>query len=204
MAGPEKKFSLVLLPLLFIVLLGTLVLTITHTMTREKILENRRVARLRILDTVMPLSYNNRLFDDVVRIETTGISGSTHPLEVFRARYNNKPVGVVLMPVRAKGYSGNIELIIGIDFDGTLLGVRTLNHNESRGLGDQIDETKSDWIRQFTNLSLGNPAISDWAVTDDGGKFDQISGATITSRGMVNAVRKSLEFYRTNRDTLYQ
>lgn len=204
MAGQEKKFSLVLLPLLFIVLLGTLVLTVTHTMTRKEISENKRVARLRILDTVMPLSYNNRLYDDVIRIENTGVSGSMRPLEVFRARYNNKPAGVILMPVRARGYSGNIELIIGIDFDGTLLGVRTLKHKESKGLGDQIDHAKSDWIRQFTNLSLGNPSISDWAVTDDGGKIDQISGATITSRGVVNAVRKSLEFYQANRDTLYQ
>ena len=204
MTRQEKKFSLVLFPLLFITLIGITILTVTHTMTRKGISENERTARLRILDSVMPLSYNNRLYDDVIQIENTGISDSMHPLEIFRARYNNKPTGVILMPVRARGYSGKIELIIGIDFDGTVLGVRTLNHKESKGLGDQIDQTKSDWIMQFTNLSLGNPAISDWAVTDDGGKIDQISGATITSRGVVNAVRKSLEFYQANRDKLYQ
>ena len=204
MAEQEKKFSLVLFPLLFIVLIGTIILTVTHTMTREEISENNRATRLRILDSVMPLSYNNRLYDDVIRIENSGVSGSMHPLEVFRARHNSKPIGIILIPVRAKGYSGNIELIIGLDFDGTLLGVRTLKHKESKGLGDQIDHTKSDWIKSFTSLSLDNTPVTDWAVTEDGGKIDQISGATITSRGIVNAVRKSLEFYRANRDKLYQ
>ena len=204
MTGQEKKFSLVLFPLLFITLIGITILTVTHTMTRNGISENERTARLRILDSVMPLSYNNRLYDDVIRVENSGISDSMHPLNVFRARYNDEPVGIVLMPVRAKGYSGNIELIVGLDFGGTLLAVRTLKHKESKGLGDQIDHKKSDWIKLFTGLSLGNTPITDWAVTEDGGKIDQISGATITSRGVVEAVRKSLEFYRANRDQLYQ
>lgn len=199
-----KPFSFILLPLLFIVFIGTVILSVTHTMTREKISENKRTARLRILDSVMPLSYNNRFYDDELQIENSGISDSNYPLSVFRARYNGKPSGIVLMPVKANGYSGNIELIIGMDVNGTLLGVRTLSHRESKGLGDQIDHTKSDWINQFTSLSLDNTPVTDWAVSEDGGKIDQISGATITSRGVVNAVRKTLEFYQANREKLFR
>jgi Na+-translocating ferredoxin:NAD+ oxidoreductase subunit G len=66
-----------------------------------------------------------------------------------------------------------------------------------------IDHNKSDWIKIFTNRSLINTPVSDWAVPEDGGNIDQISGATITSRGVINAVRNSLEFYQTNRDKLY-
>lgn len=204
MISKGKRFSFILLPLLFIVFIGTTILTVTHTMTREKISDNKRTARLRVLDSVMPLSYNNVFYDDELQIENSGISGSNYPLSVFRARHNEKPLGIVLMPVKAKGYSGNIELIVGMDFNGTLLGVRTLKHQESKGLGDQIDQKKSDWIKQFTNLSLGNTPVTDWAVTGDGGEIDQISGATITSRGVINAVRKALEFYQANRDKLYQ
>jgi len=204
MTANGKKFSLILFPLLFIVLAGAIILTVTHTMTREQITENEHAVRLRILDSVMPLSYNNSFYDDVIRIGDSGISDSNYPLAVFRARYNGNPAGIVLMPVKAKGYSGNIDLIIGMDFDGKLLGVRTLRHRESKGLGDQIDHTRSDWIKQFTGLALGNTPETDWAVTVDGGKIDQISGATITSRGVVDAVRRSLEFYRANRDKLYQ
>lgn len=204
MAAQEKKFSFILLPLLFIALAGTTLLIFTYYMTHNEIAENERAARLHILDSVMPLSYNNNFYDDVIRIENTGISDRMHPLNVFRARHNDKPIGIVFIPVRAKGYSGNIDLIIGMDFDGTLLGVRALRHKESKGLGDQIDHTKSNWINLFTNLSLTNTPLTDWAVTEDGGKIDQISGATITSRGVIGAVRKSLEYYQTNRDDLYQ
>lgn len=203
MTPQVKKFCFILVPLLVVVFAGTTVLIILHTMTQERITENRRQARLRVLDTVMPLSYNNNLYDDEIQVENSGIAAGNLPLDVFRARYNDKPLGIIIMPVYAKGYSGKIELIIGIDLGGKLLAVRTLKQNESRGLGDQIDYTKSDWINLFAGLSLANPPVSDWAVTTDGGKIDQISGATITSRGVVNAVRKSLEFYRDNRDKLY-
>lgn len=203
MTPQVKKFCFILVPLLVVVIAGTLVLIVLHTMTQDRITENRRLARLRVLDTVMPLPYNNNLYDDEIQIENSGIVAGNLPLDVFRARHDGKPLGIVIMPVYAKGYSGNIELIIGIDVDGKLLAVRTLKHRESRGLGDQIDYTKSDWIGLFTGLSLANPPVSDWAVTADGGKIDQISGATVTSRGVVTAVRKSLEFYRANRDKLY-
>ena len=136
MISSGKKFTFILLPMLIIILAGTIVLVVMHAMTREKISENRRIARLHILDTVMPLPYNNSLYDDVIRIENSGISDGTQPLDVFRARHDEKPLGIVIMPVKAKGYSGNIELIIGIDIDGTVLAVRTLKHSESRGLGD--------------------------------------------------------------------
>jgi electron transport complex protein RnfG len=116
---------------------------------------------------------------------------------------NNQPVGLVFMPVIAKGYNGNIKLITGVSFDGTLLAVRVLTHQETEGLGDGIDHNKTDWINTFSGFTFENTLPGNWAVKNDGGSFDQLSGATITSRGVINAVRKSLEYYKLNRDRLY-
>ena len=108
------------------------------------------------------------------------------------------------MPVIARGYSGNIQLLIGIDYDGRIISVRALRHSETEGFGDQIDLSNSSWILSFDNLSLANTSQENWLVRSDGGTFDEISGATITSRGIINTVHKTLEYIQANRDKLYE
>ena len=95
------------------------------------------------------------------------------------------------------GYSGNIVLLMGIEPNGTVLGVRTLQHAETPGLGDKIETRISDWILSFAGkvFSLENEAA--WAVKKDGGQFDQFTGATITPRAVVNNVRENAKWVIT-------
>ena len=95
-------------------------------------------------------------------------------------------------------------MLIAINTDGSVSGVRTLLHKETPGLGDKIDEKKAGWIRQFEGLSLSRPAQSDWKVKKDGGQFDQFTGATITPRAVVKAVKNALHFFEENRDDLFK
>ena len=200
---PSSHFRKILVPLLAIFLVCTVVLTAMDKFTQDKIAKNARVAELRVIDSVMPLPHDNDLHEDYIEVNDPVHPGSTMQVSVFRARQAGQPVGIVFMPVTAKGYSGNILLLIGIAYDGTLLAVRVLKHQETPGLGDHIDHTKSGWIDQFTGRSLAKTPIADWALQTDGGKFDQLSGATITSRGVVNAVREALDYYQANRERLY-
>ena len=193
----------IIIPLVLLTLVCAVLLYISNKLTQEKITANARELQLGIINSVMPLPHNNQLYDDFIEVSEPGYFRNADTVIVFRARINGQPVGVALLPVLAKGYNGNIQLIIGISFDGTLLAVRTIKHNETEGLGDHIDHNKSDWINRFSGLSLDNTPPEDWSVKSDGGNFDQLSGATITSRGVINAVRKSLEYYKLNRDRLY-
>ena len=199
----QNKLRLIL-PLAIIALICGLVITVTHEFTAEKIKDNARKFSLGIIESVITVPYDNDLYNDYMEVTEPGYLGSDKPVTIFRLRQNNQPHGIVLFPVKCKGYSGNIELTVGIAYDGTLMGVRVFKHTETEGLGDRIDSKKTDWILHFTDHSLDNTPLGDWAVTADGGKFDELSGATITSRGVVTAVRKSLEFYQANRDRLYQ
>jgi electron transport complex protein RnfG len=199
---PEPRFRKILIPLLIIFFVSGILLAAVDKFTHDNIAKNTRDAELRIIDAVMPLPHDNDLHEDYIEFGATGNPGA-NAVTVFRARKNGKPVGVVFMPVTATGYSGNILLVIGIAHDGTLLGVHVLKHQETPGLGDRIESAKSGWINQFTGRSLMETPVAEWAVQADGGKFDQLSGATITSRGVVNAVRKTLEYYEANRDRLY-
>jgi len=122
---------------------------------------------------------------------------------VYRARQAHHVTGVAF-EASGKGYSGNIRVLLGIDSDGHLLGVRVLQHSETPGLGDKIEVARSDWITKFTGKSLGSPADAQWAVKKDGGPFDQFTGATITPRAVVKIIRDGLRLFAVNRQTLLQ
>ncbi|HLO79079.1 MAG TPA: electron transport complex subunit RsxG [Magnetospirillum sp.] len=124
-------------------------------------------------------------------------------LTVYRATKGGKVTGVAYQ-IEGSGYAGEIRLMLAVDADGKVLGVRALAHKETPGLGDKIEVAKTDWITRFTGLSLGNPAPDKWKVKKDGGTFDQFSGATITPRGVVKAVREGLEFYAANKTQLLE
>jgi electron transport complex protein RnfG len=122
---------------------------------------------------------------------------------VYRARLHGEPVALVIAAVAPDGYSGTIRLLVGINVDGSLSGVRVVAHRETPGLGDAIEEERSDWILGFTGKSLQNPPLQKWAVKKDGGAFDQLTGATITPRAVVKAVRQALLYYRDQKDALF-
>lgn len=202
---PDKRQNKlrIILPLLAIAPVCALLLFVAHELTQEKIRINTGIFELRIIEAVMPLPHDNALYEDSIEISDPDLAGHGRPVTVFRARRDNQPVGVVFNPVMAKGYSGNIELTIGIAFDGTLTGVRVLKHHETEGLGDRIDHTQSDWIQLFTGRSLENTPMEAWTTTADGGQFDALSGATITSRAVIEAVRKTVGYYQANRAKLF-
>ena len=86
---------------------------------------------------------------------------------------------MILPVVAPDGYSGSIELIVGVNRDGTVAGVRAVAHRETPGLGDQVDIRKSPWIHTFEGRSLGDPAPERWAVKKDQGEFDQFTVAPV-------------------------
>lgn len=152
----------------------------------------------RSLEQVIPgRIHDNDLVADA--LEVTDNDGQ--PRLVYRARQGGVPVAVAF-EITGQGYSGAIRLIIGVNRDGEILGVRVLNHAETPGLGDKIEVEKGDWIRSFDGRSLDNMTASQWAVKKDGGEFDQFTGATITPRAVVKAVHEGLTFFRSRRSAI--
>lgn len=183
--------------------LGSLLAAASYVGTAERIAQNERDALLRQLGEIVPQTeYDNRLLQDTLNIQAPGALGAKQTL-VYRARKAGQPVAAIFSPVIAQGYSGAIALVIGVREDGTLAGVRVLSHKETPGLGDKIEQRRSDWISKFTGRSLTNPAPADWKVKRDGGDFDQFTGATITPRAVVRAVRQTLEYYALHQTQLF-
>lgn len=188
-----------------VVVLGTGLLAIVHELTRERIEEQERRAVLRQLGEIVGADrYDNAMHEDVFSFRHEAAFPGGQTVTAFRARRAGEPVAVILRLVAVDGYNGDIQLLVGIDYDGRLAGVRVTSHKETPGLGDWIEVERSDWIRQFAGRSLSDPPPERWAVARDGGAFDQFTGATITPRAVVRAVRKALEYFAANRDTLFE
>jgi len=184
--------------------LTTALIAGTYLGTKSRIAEAQRQAELKALAQIVdPTRYDNRLLEDTLPVgpEAEGL-GLAAEKKIYRARRDGQ-VQAVILPVRAPdGYSGAIELAVGVNRDGSLAGVRALQHRETPGLGDKVDIKKSDWMLAFEGKSLSAPKPEKWTVKKDGGVFDQFTGATITPRAVVIAVKRSLQFFRENQALL--
>jgi electron transport complex protein RnfG len=172
-----------------------LLLAVTDAVTLDDIGARAVEDKQNSLSQVLPDSIhdNNPVVDNVTLTNAEGKETT-----VFLARKDGKVTGVAY-EIFGTGYAGEIRLMMGIDVEGKLLGVRVLAHKETPGLGDKIEAKKGDWILRFTGLSLGNPPEERWKVKKDGGQFDQFAGATITPRGVVKAIHAGLLFFAENK-----
>ena len=188
--------------LLLFAVIGTAMVAATYEGTRERIAANERETLLRKLNQLIaPERYDNDLLEDSIELPAGELADS--PLRVYRARRQGQPVAVVMNAIAPDGYSGSIYLLVGVNHDGSVAGVRVVKHRETPGLGDGIDEERSNWIFEFDGRSLDDPPPGKWGVKKDGGVFDQFTGATISPRAVVKAVHAALLYYRAHRDALF-
>lgn len=183
--------------------IGTGLVAVTFINTEERIAQNELDALMRSLHTLVPPSlHDNEMHEDTITVVSHDLLGTGRPVTVYRAKKDGRTVATILTPIAPDGYNGDIKLLVAIRENGTLLGVRVIAHRETPGLGDGIDEDRSDWIRAFKGKSLDNPGGLGWRVVKDGGEFDQFTGATITPRAVVKAVHNALTYFKLNRSTL--
>jgi electron transport complex protein RnfG len=184
---------------------GTTFVAVTENLAREQIVENERRVLLRNLYALLPEDkLDNNIVADTLRIQASELLGTDEPSLVYRARYQGDPVAAIFNSIAPNGYSGKIHLLVGVYFDGSIAGVRALKHSETPGLGDAIEIRKSDWVLDFDGKSLGNPPRAQWLVKRDKGVYDQFTGATITPRAIVQAVKNTLLYYEQNAGELFQ
>lgn len=185
-------------------LVGAGLVTLSYQLTYAKIEKNERETLLRSLNVIVDESlYDNDLFSDTITMQNESFLGVDTPMVIHRARKAGQAVAAVINTVAPDGYNGRINLIVGIDFSGKILGVRVVKHKETPGLGDFVEIQRSNWITSFNGRTLENPKKEQWGVKRDGGVFDQFTGATITPRAVVKAVHKALLFYKQYRDELF-
>jgi electron transport complex protein RnfG len=183
---------------------GTTLVAFTEYSTSAAIVENERQTLLRNLYALLPRDrLDNDIATDTLLLPASTLLGTDEHSTVYRARLLGEPVAAIFNSIAPDGYNGKIHLLVGIYVDGSLAGVRVVKHAETPGLGDAIEIRKSPWIDGFAGKSLINPGQNRWRVKRDGGNFDQFTGATITPRAVVTAVRNTLLYYQQNTDMIF-
>lgn len=204
MNNTARSMGIAALILAGFALVGTGLVAITYTSTRERIAATQRATLEASLNQLVAAErYDNHITEDFIKVIAPEWLGTDQPVTIYRARKQGQPVALFATPYAPDGYSGPIQLLIGVYADGTLAGVRVLSHKETPGLGDFIDERRSPWILGFNGKSLDNPNTEHWKVKKDGGVFDQFTGATITPRAVVRATHRFLQYVEKHRDKLF-
>ncbi|SDK32979.1 electron transport complex protein RnfG [Ferrimonas sediminum] len=176
---------------------ATAVVAVTHQLTKERIYQQQQQELLKTLHQILPNdSYDLPLHESCHLVTNEQYLGTTKPQRAFVAIKEGLPVAMALETTAPDGYNGDINLIIGVSWDEEILGVRTLSHKETPGLGDSIETRKSDWVLSFNGYILIDEDDKRIGVKKDGGDFDQFTGATITPRAYTKAVRNGLNYIK--------
>ena len=173
---------------------------VQHTSAARIAAEQRQIDSRNLLDLLASDSYDNQPLEQPLSLESTHLANSTL-LGGYLASKAGQP-SAVLLRSQTLGYTGSIDLLIAIDTHGKLLGVKTLKQSETPGLGGKLAEWPNAWLQVFTGKSLTEPDDKGWALKKDQGQFDQIVGATITSRAVINATHDALRYFDEHRQPL--
>jgi Na+-translocating ferredoxin:NAD+ oxidoreductase subunit G len=192
------------LNLFFFTVIGTTILAYTFNLTHEQIAKSEDAAKLKLINQVAPAAlYDNDLLKDTITLAASAQLGTEHDTLAYRGRLQGEPSIIVLEAIAPDGYSGKIGLIVAIDYEGVISGVRVVTHKETPGLGDYIDIAKNKWISLFAGASHQRYQEGDWKVKKDGGQIDYMAGATITPRAVAKAVHNALHYFEENRAGLF-
>ena len=165
--------------------------------------------KMKLINEVLPKSsYDNDLLRDTLKLDPTPALGQDGASTAYLARKGGQPNALVLEAIAPDGYAGKSRLLIALDTEGALLGVRVTQHKETPGLGDYIEPKKDKnkvrpWITQFDGLKPTASEEREWKVKKDGGRFDSVAGATVTPRAVIKAVRKAALYVAENRESLF-
>jgi len=182
----------------------TALVALTWSVTADRIAANEREFLERSLQPALAgVFFDRPVTESMLTLPPPhGLPGSETAV-IYRIYAADAPVAALFVVSARDGYAGPIRLLIGITMDGDVTGVRVLQHRETPGLGDRIDITKSDWVLQFDGHSLQDPEPGKWSIKGDGGAFDQLTGASITPRAIIKAIKETLLYFEANRADIF-
>ena len=177
---------------------------ITYSLTSERIAANEQAWLEKSLEPALAgLTFEGSVSESMLVVRTPHDLPGPDDVIIYRVYADDQPVAALFTVTARDGYAGAIRVLIGIEYDGTITGIRILEHRETPGLGDKIVSSRSDWVYQFDGRSLGDPRLEEWAIKRDGGEFDQLTGASVTPRAVIKVTKETLIYFAERRDEIF-
>lgn len=182
----------------------TFLVAATFQLTAERIEANEQAWLERSLEPALSgVFFEGSVTESKLEIPPPHDLPGTDTAIIYRVYADGAPVAALFAVTARDGYAGPIRILVGVGIDGTVTGVRIVEHRETPGLGDRIDQSRSDWVYQFDGRSLGDPVEARWLLDVDGGDFDQLTGASVTPRAVIKAIRDTLLYFDANHDAIF-
>lgn len=183
----------------------TALVAATYQMTAERIAANEKELLEQSLQPALGgISFDGNVSESRIVLQPPHELPGNEPAIIYRVFAEEQPVAALIAVTARDGFSGPIRILVGVEFDGRVSGVRILQHRETPGLGDKIESARSDWVFQFDKSSIGDPVTTQWAIKGDGGDFDQLTGASVTPRAIIKAIRDTLLYFDAHRDEIFE
>ncbi len=182
----------------------TALVAVTWQLTHARIADNQQALLEQSLQPALAgIEFDGKVSQSrLVLPPPHGLPGQDAAI-VYRVYREGRPVAALIAVTARDGYAGPVRVLVGVAYDGHVTGVRILEHRETPGLGDRIAEDRSDWVYQFDDRSIGDPPLPGWRIRRDGGEFDQLSGASVTPRAVLKAIRETLVYFDGHKDALF-
>lgn len=182
----------------------TALVALTYGLTADRIVANEQAWLERSLQPALSgLFYDSGVTESKIIIPPPHDLPGNESAIIYRVYAEGAPVAALFVVSARDGYAGPIRVLVGIDTMGVVTGVHVLEHSETPGLGDRIESTKSDWAKQFDGRSLLDPEPAGWAIKGDGGQYDQLTGASVTPRAIIKAIKETLLYFEANGEEIF-
>ena len=182
----------------------TALVATTYQVTAERIAANEKAWLEQSLTPALSgVFFDGSVTESMLVFDPPHELPGNDPAIIYRVYSEGEPVAALFVVSARDGYAGPIKILVGVDMSGIVTGIRIVEHRETPGLGDRIEQTRSDWVYQFDGRSLGDPTEAGWLLKTDGGEFDQLTGASVTPRAVIKAIRETLLYFAANRDDIF-
>jgi len=171
------------------VIAGTL-LGLTYEVTKEPIRIQQEKLKNNALKAVVFEASDFTLVDLEEGAKEQGIEN------LYEAKKEGTVIGYAFEMTAKEGYSGNIAVMVGISIEDQILGVDVIKHNETPGLGAKI--TEEPFKSEFAGQPVAPLTVIKGVTKGNVGEIASISGATITSVSVTNAVNVATQYYNDN------
>lgn len=194
MAQNKSKISSLIIVMLMVALIAAALLSVINQVTKEPIqkAQNKMVAES--IQEVVSTKFDNDPYAEKISVKR-----GKERFTLYPARKEGYVTSIVMKTFSNKGFGGRMDVLVSFLLDGTIGGYKVITHKETPGLGSKVNEAS------FRKNIIGkNPADEKFKVRQDGGEVDAITGATITSRALIDAIQKAyrgyLKFNTGNKD----
>jgi electron transport complex protein RnfG len=177
--------------LAIVALAAGLLLAGVNRLTTEPIRNTKKKVKLAAIKKVLPECDNDPVEDSLT------ITTNKTKWTFYVALQDGEYTGAAFQTFSGKGYGGRINMMVGVNSNDAIQAIAILTHAETPGLGAKIEDPA--FKNQFRGKDLRK---TKWKVKKDKGDIDHITAATISSRAVVDAVRKGVNVYLANKTNI--